>query len=172
MKQSKTTQWINKHYQSNLKDSDYNHVKDFLLLWNLLENDIFANNFAIPTAELKIDSFIIAGRISEIEINKLFGYFQNKYTEDGIRMSGLFNNLMFRGRDRMEFVENMLLSNNSTLNEKTLAIMIIVWRYRNNLFHGLKDITRINYQKNNFLRANKFLMLMLEANILGQLDTE
>ena len=37
------------------------------------------------------------------------------------------------------------------------------YRYRNNLFHGIKDVTTINYQKDNFIYANKMLKLFIET---------
>lgn len=50
MNQSKLIRWINGRYNVNLYDSD-TPVKNFLLLWNLLENDLFANHFNIQAAE-------------------------------------------------------------------------------------------------------------------------
>ncbi|EXZ17289.1 hypothetical protein M067_4342 [Bacteroides fragilis str. J-143-4] len=41
--------------------------------------------------------------------------------------------------------------------------MAIIYRYRNNLFHGIKDVTTINYQKDNFIYANKMLKLFIET---------
>jgi hypothetical protein len=43
-----------------------------------------------------------------------------------------------------------------------LAISIIIYRYRNNLFHGIKDIPKIDAQIENFKNANSFLISFLD----------
>lgn len=41
--------------------------------------------------------------------------------------------------------------------------MIIIYRFRNKLFHGMKDIGRIDFQKDNIIHSNKFLISQLYA---------
>jgi uncharacterized membrane protein YecN with MAPEG domain len=56
-----------------------------------------------------------------------------------------------------------VLKGNETSSEKVLlAILIIVFRYRNNLFHGEKSIYKLQNQIDNFRNANQFLMLFME----------
>jgi hypothetical protein len=69
--------------------------------------------------------------------------------------------LHFRGNDRRDFVKQVLLANNNTVQDMALAMSIIVYRFRNNLFHGIKEIQVINEQRTNFEQANSFLKSLL-----------
>tara|TARA_B100000614_G_scaffold111617_1_gene100153 strand:- start:1007 stop:1162 length:156 start_codon:yes stop_codon:yes gene_type:complete len=48
-----------------------------------------------------------------------------------------------------------------------LTVLIIVWRFRNNLFHGEKWAYQLQGQLSNFTHANAVLMRLLERH--GQL---
>jgi len=50
--------------------------------------------------------------------------------------------------------------------EKSEAIIRIIFRFRNNLLHGEKDVSKLYEQNNNFKYANKFLMLLVDKNII------
>lgn len=163
MGQRKITQWINQNFNATLTDSDYNHVKDFLLLWNLYESRLFQEKFTIDKAERLIENRINRNRLNHSSFSSILTYFQGRYTKSGIIIYPIFENLNFRPNDREQFVQSTLLNNNPSLKDKILTSAIIIYRFRNNLFHGVKDITQINYQKSNFLHANEFIMRMLES---------
>lgn len=153
----KTTTWINQKFNSTLKDSDFNHIKDFLLLWNLFESKIYHNNFSINEVEGKIQQSL--HNVNQDIVDSTYQYFRKRYVADGVH----WNNLNFRPNDRKQLVRDILDEENSSNERKILSSTIIIYRYRNNLFHGLKDITTINYQKDNFITANKFLMMFIDA---------
>lgn len=83
----------------------------------------------------------------------------------GIITYPTFENLNFRANDRKEFVDDVLVAESPSLRDKILASIIIIFRYRNNLFHGLKDVTQINYQQRNFVTANKMLKMFIETRV-------
>jgi len=51
--------------------------------------------------------------------------------------------------------------------DRILALLMIVWRLRNNLFHGAKWAYQLRDQRENFTQANSVLIRMLEQH--GQL---
>jgi hypothetical protein len=89
-----------------------------------------------------------------------FQYFKNRYTENGTT-NGRFEHLNFRNGDRKEFVANVLLSNENVTSDIVLALSIIVFRYRNNLFHGSKNFMQIALQEENFRNANQVIKSIL-----------
>ncbi len=161
----KTTQWINEKFSVSLTDKDYNGLTEFLLLWNLFEDRLFENNFTIEKAEHYVNDYI--DRFNPDVCNRAFEYFKKRYTdiELGIVTYPLFEKLNFRRNDKKEFVDGVLVADSPSLKDKVLASIIIIFRYRNNLFHGLKDVTQINYQQSNFVIANKMLRMFIETNI-------
>ena len=160
-----TTRWINEKFSVSLTDKDYNRLTEFLLLWNLFEDRLFGNNFKIDRAEQYIDDYI--GEFDLTECDKVFMYFKNRYTNVnlGIITYPIFERLNFRLNDREDFVKDVLVADSPSLRDKILASIIIIFRYRNNLFHGLKDVTQINYQQSNFITANRMLKMFIEIRV-------
>ncbi len=78
-----------------------------------------------------------------------------------------FGRLHFRENDRQELVKKVLLGDESTTAEKLAACLIIVFRYRNNYFHGIKWATEFRGQQENFERSSKLL-----ADVLDLLNNE
>ena len=150
------TEWINNRFGLQLSDDDLRNVKNFSLIWNIYENIVFQSNFSIACAEQKY-----ANRIFNIdEIQPTFEYFKNRYISNGAT-NGRFNQLRFRANDRKDFVHDVLLENITDNSNKILAITIIIYRFRNNLFHGLKDYRVIDQQDENFKNANKFIIIIM-----------
>ena len=63
-----------------------------------------------------------------------------------------------------KFVKRILLHGSDDSSETIKAIILIIYRYRNNLFHGEKEIDLLPNQAEGFIRANKFLIACLDAN--------
>jgi hypothetical protein len=148
--------WINTRFETNLTEESLNEIKNFTLLWNIYDNLIFNRHFSIQQLEIEIGE-------RDLDYNNfqiIYEYFQNRYISDG-HTNELFRNLNFRRNDRGILVKNALIENNSSINIKILAIGIIVYRLRNNLFHGIKDFHYLNGQIENFRNANRFLQAFI-----------
>ena len=63
-------------------------------------------------------------------------HFRQRYVSDG-GTNHKFQSLHFRKNDRRELVEAVLLGNDVPPTEMVKALLIIAFRLRNNLFHGL-----------------------------------
>jgi hypothetical protein len=149
--------WLNNRFGINLNEEDLTNVKDFTLIWNVFESSIFRSSFSIAKTEQKLKQ-------QQFDINdfqQFLDYFKNRYVTNST-INGRFQNLNFRRNDRETLVTEVLLGNNENANDVLLAMIIIVYRFRNNLFHGEKDIQVIDQQKTNFKNANELLQLLLE----------
>lgn len=150
-------EWLNNRFGIDLSENDLISVKDFALIWNVFESNVCLSSFSIQTVEDELKNH-------NFEINEFIpflDYFKNRYITNGT-VNGRFQHLNFRNNDRKEHVENVLLGNNINTKEIILAIVIIVYRLRNNLFHGVKNIQVIDEQRPNFENANGFLQLLLD----------
>lgn len=154
--QSIVTEWINNRFGVNLNDQDLSSIKDFSLIWNVFEDTVCSNNFSIATAETQI----LTRQLNLQEFQNTLDYFKNRYVENG-STNQRFGFLHFRPNDREDFVRQVLLGNITDTHQIVLAITIIVYRFRNNLFHGMKDIRVIDQQRDNFQHANSFLTTLL-----------
>jgi len=131
---------------------------DFVILWNLFESRLFGSGYSpkkITALSLKVPSEVI---------QKTLFYFKGRYVEKGL-LNRRYELLRLRGEtDKQPLVEDVLLGKQTAEDAQIEAIIIIIGRYRNNLFHGLKEISSIDLQKENFDIANEFLMTVLECN--------
>ena len=157
------TEWINSKLGSALDEKAIKSIKDFSLVWNIFEDRACDNDASLSVLEKFIDS--ISGFLVGAEeiITNTFEYFKKKYVDkDKINLRFTFLNL--RASDNRAFVESTLLAKTPSLRDKALASLIIISRYRNNLYHALTDMTQIHEQKENFKIANRFLAATLEIS--------
>ena len=166
-------EWINLNIDNSqdiLNSNNIPNIFAFTLLWNLYEdlfwtrntdntnNQAYSLRKALEIIESKKDKF------DESVITPIFCYYHTRYQE-----LSKFENLKFRdsGADR-EAKEKIELMLNSTIqhsiSNKLYFIMAIVFRFRNNLFHGEKQLIHIQYQEENFKYANQFLMHIIEKS--------
>jgi len=157
------TDWINSKLGSALDEKAIRSIKDFSLVWNIFEDRACGNDASLPVLEKFIDrisGFLVA---AEEMITNTYGYFKKKYVDkDRINLKFTFLNLS--KTDNPAFVESTLLAESPSLRDKALTSLIIISRYRNNLYHALKDMTQIHEQKENFRMANRFLATILEIS--------
>jgi hypothetical protein len=74
-----------------------------------------------------------------------------------------FESLRLRPRDEPELVLAVLNRTNEDIVDKVFALFMVVYRLRNNLFHGYKWAYRLRDQKSNFENASRVLMVALSA---------
>jgi len=149
-------EWINNRFGTNFTENDLGSIKDFALAWNIFENLVCNNSCSVNQ---------LAQRLNQIDFEigdftEPLEYFKNRYVSNGVT-NGRFEHLNFRPNDRREIVEGVLLGQNNLTRDIVFALSIIVFRYRNNLFHGLKQIENIDQQRENFENANLVLTKIL-----------
>lgn len=69
-------------------------------------------------------------------------------------------NLSTKSKDQ-KLVESVLLGTENTLEKKLACCLIIIYRFRNNFFHGEKWVHNFKDQQENFEMSNRFLVWCL-----------
>ena len=90
-------------------------------------------------------------------------HFSDRYY-DGTNLTPAFDALHFRANDRRSLVERAVRRQSSDDAEILSAILIIILRLRNNLFHGVKWSYGIQGQLQNFRSANDVLMSVMSLH--------
>lgn len=134
----------------------------FSYIWNLFEKDVCNKNAQIRNVSQYIDPLVYIDKRSEV-IDDLWSYFKNRYT-DKSNVSDKFESFVFNDDCIKEKVKESLLNNCATTTEKMETMLRIVFRLRNNLFHGEKDITKLYEQNELFYKANHLLTIVLDLN--------
>ena len=154
----KPSAWLEKtvpDYQL-LSDQERDAIKDFTLLWTLYEGRILdtrgnANRVIKAVSSLKDSGTLVLERC-----RPAIEYFIARHF-DGTDLTYAFDELQLRRCDHRPLVKKVLRRQTSDEAEVLSAILIIVFRLRNNLFHGVKWISGIKGQLDNFTNANNTL---------------
>lgn len=160
------TAWIaaNTYGGTELSDEATSAVAHFTTMWNFFENVLCGNHASIAAFERiaqDID-FASAPTASLEALEQCLSFWKFRYqTPDGF--ANRFDGLYFRPKDRRDHVEAVLIGRRARLSDKALALMIIVYRLRNNLFHGLKTLDMLNDQAPNLDNASRCLAAILES---------
>jgi hypothetical protein len=161
--------WLKKYFPSDsIVEEDIPDVLNFCLMWNLFESKVCETltDYSLTRFIDKIDYFI--KKLKNIEFlingnqNNPFSYFEERYVTDG-KVNYKFNSLHFKSSDRKPLVKSVLEKEEEDSCSILLALLIIIYRLRNNLFHGIKPIRELKEQNINFEVANRLLANILDV---------
>ena len=157
---SNVIKWINEKIinegTDRIEATDIDEIRDFALLWNLFESIFCNRNANLPKIFQVVDNCV--NHLVEEKYDTIFQYFYNRYKNDSDKLEAL----RLKG-DAKSIVEHVLNDTYVDKNNKLKFIMSIIYRYRNNLFHGEKNMRYIQLQKENFKQTNAFLMYFIET---------
>lgn len=173
---SKDYDQIKKYIEADVNPDVRLLISDFAILWNNYEKYLFSDFNGNPFYRFsklinsENNSRSVIDRIMnamtpeyETEILNLY----DKFIDYFKRKHGTFNARLFidkysvRKGDISEEELNDLIENQS-LKNKYLFLMLMVGRVRNNMFHGIKQISDLNNQKELFEICNRLLTLSLD----------
>ncbi len=158
-------EWLKIYFNKNemFEHNEIKAISDFSILWNLFENKLCGNN-ANANCFSRISNIYSTRQPLIAIINSSIEYFKERYVDVNSNFKPLFNGLLFRSNDNQELVKDVLLDCRNSTSSKIEALLIIIYRFRCNLFHGSKDIETIHLQNVNFEIINQFLVKLLEEN--------
>jgi hypothetical protein len=140
-------------------------VRDFALLWSFYEGMYLNTHGSANSITQAVRLLNAQGKLT-LKLKPLraaLEHFISRYF-DGSDFTWHFNDLNFRPNDRESLVRNVLSGQMSEDVDVLTALLIIVLRLRNNLFHGLKWQDGIRDQLGNFRSANDILMAVIEMD--------
>ena len=159
------TEWLEKHAYGyeNLSGKERQAIAGFSILWSLFEAQALGRSANAQKIVEKCNALCARpiGSVREDCFSDSLAYFRKRYTKDR-ETNSHFERLHFRQNDLRNLVENVLLYRESTTADKLAACLIIIFRYRNNYFHGIKWATEFRDQQKNFEESNKLLAFVLD----------
>lgn len=165
---SMSEQWLETRAPGfrDLPNADRRVIFDFSFLWSLFEAQIMENFARADRIREKVDAWAADGTLDAAQYDLQLDYFRNRYFANGA-LTYHFPYLELRASDHPSLVQAVIEGANDDPRDRMLALLMIVWRLRNNLFHGAKWAYQLRDQRENFTQANSVLMRMLEQH--GQL---
>lgn len=153
--------WISNNYADVYIDEETQRaVVNFSLMWNVFEGQFCDNGANVAKFELLAEE-ITKRNYPEQEVKEIFLFYRNLFIENG-ETNWRFESLEFRRNDRKDFVKEVILNHNHISKDAFWAALIIIYRIRNNLFHGVKAFHLLHNQSENLNTASAFLALIME----------
>lgn len=146
-----------------LPEPDRRAIFDFAFLWSLFEAQVMGNFARADRIRERVDQWAAAGTLQADHYDGELAYFRDRYFAEGA-LTYHFPHLGLRPSDHPQLVESVITGANNDPRDRMLAVLMIVWRFRNNLFHGAKWSYQLRDQRENFTHANAILMRLLEQH--------
>lgn len=155
--------WLNAHAPGfrDLPGADRQAIFEFSFLWSLFEAQIMDNYARADLIRQRVGSWATEGTLEADRYDAELFYFRNRYFNNGA-LTYHFPHLNLRAADSLETVKAVIEGTSNAPHDRILCLLMIVWRLRNNLFHGEKWAYQLRDQLENFIHANSVLMRVLE----------
>jgi hypothetical protein len=138
-------------------------IADFALLWTCFESKLLATEGNPKNILALAERVVEAGGIPAERFTPILACFRNRYVNDG-SFTHHFENLHFGKSDYQSVVKKALLGTTDDRNDLLYASLLIVFRYRNNLFHGNKWAQGVRDQQGNFQKAIELMQAVMEVH--------
>lgn len=157
--------WLRTHAPgfNQLSQAEHDAITDFSLLWGLFESRVLDTRGSAHAICDVVDKCLDDGRFAPDLFDPELVYFKNRYHPDG-HFTHHFDGLLLRRPDHAPMVRAVLAGVDAEPKHRLAAALIVVFRYRNNLFHGVKWQYALADQLSNFTNANRILMKALERH--------
>lgn len=162
---TKTVEWLSAKAPgfNRLSDDERRAISDFALLWSLFESRILDTRGSAAAICKMVDAWQQAGTLDASPFDPELAYFRQRYFADG-DVTYHFDHLHLRKNDQEALVRAVINGSDNDARNRVVVILIVIFRYRNSLFHGVKWQYKLAGQLDNFNAANAVLMKVLERH--------
>ena len=156
-------EWLNQKAPGfrHLSPEERDATMQFALLWSLFEAKALNTRANANSILALVHNWHAQDRLDAAVFSEPIEHFKNRYFSQG-QLTHHFHGLHFRNGDNRELVQAVMSGANTDPADSVSALLIVVYRLRNNLFHGLKWADELRDQLNNFNHANAALMCALD----------
>jgi hypothetical protein len=163
--QMSVTNWLERNARGfpERSEEERNAIMQFSLLWSLFEARTLETSGDADSILAVSRRWANKGLLTGETFKHELAYFRKRYRADK-GFTYRFNYLNLRRSDKRDLVERVLKGETADLAEVTAALLIIVYRLRNNFFHGVKWAYEIRDQLENFNHGNSVLMQAIELH--------
>jgi hypothetical protein len=141
-----------------LPREDREAIFQFALLWSLFEAKALQTRASAHSILALVHERAAQNRLTAQAFEPSLLYFRERYFANGTATQH-FAGLHLRANDNPGLVQQVLEGVNNNPADSVAALLIVIYRLRNNLFHGVKWAYGIQGQRANFENANAALMI-------------
>lgn len=160
-----TIQWleINAAGFAELSQEERSAPMHFSLLWSYFEAEALGTNGSSNRIETWLRSLYDCGKLDTERFACALTYFKERYFCNG-QFTQSFHSLGLRENDKLDLVTNVISGRNVVPIDGVVALFIVIYRFRNNYFHGPKWAYHLQDQLTNFKSANESIMTIIDMS--------
>lgn len=159
----KVFDWLKSYFPyTDIVEEDMSSVLHFCLMWSLFESKVCEKHASVGKIKSFTKRLNKEKSLKQTDFDPYLLYFQKRYLTKG-KTNDRFDKLRISSIYR-EHVESVLKKEETKNASIILALLIIIYRLRNTLFHGEKPIIALNDQNINFDVSNRFLAQVLDLH--------
>lgn len=141
-----------------LSEDERAAIRDFSMLWSLFEGTVLGASGNADALIAMVDGLQDRGAVDVGPLAPAIAHFCGRYYANGAFTPAFDEHLHFKRRDHRPVAEAFVSGATNDPSEILKGLLIVVYRLRNNLFHGIKWTYKIQGQLENFRHANAALM--------------
>lgn len=147
---------------SQLQPDEKSAIYDFSLLWSIFEGSKLSCNCNVRKLRQFVSQVKQRGCLGNFNIDEYVQYLQSRYYVDG-SFTHHYEQLHVDRSGNPSEVLDMLCNDRCSKEKQLIGCLVVIFRLRNNLFHGEKWQYQIQGQLNNFQYANEFLRNLMDG---------
>ena len=150
--------WVKEYFGLSVNDKSLdntNNSLEFIWVWSIFEHKYLKDS---RTNKSYNDQLVDISQIfpkSRIDIDSIYGFLHNRYFQKG-KTTKFFGNLNFDDKWKKQ-IKEILKKKEPSPEEKLKLILLILYKFRCNLFHGKKDPLLWKNFNDIFYYLNSFL---------------
>lgn len=158
-------EWLNRYAPGlqALTPEERDAITHFSFLWTLFEAMVLETRASANAIVKILRRWAGDGILAADTFERQLAYFRDRHVADG-EFTYHFDHQHLRQNDAPALVKKVLTGENTEPEDIAAAVLIIVYRFRNNLFHGVKWSYELQGQLENFTHANAALMRAIELH--------
>lgn len=141
-------------------------IQHFTFLWSIYENRLLGGQAFPRIIRKRVEQDIASDLLNPADFHGPLNYFTRRYVDTSGQFNSNFADLRLRDDDGEDLVKDVLIGSLRDFSSVAFALLLIVYRLRNNLFHGNKWDYGLIGQQQNFDTANDILMACMERHSL------
>lgn len=145
-----------------LEAEDQNAIVEFALLWTYFEADSLAAEANGCNIVALAEKIVKAGGILPARFKPLLVHFRERYLKAG-NFTRRYDQLRFGKSDYETVVKNVLIGATDDGLDQLSALLLIVFRLKNSLFHGNKWADNVRDQRKTVDTAIELLKAVMEV---------
>ena len=158
-----TMAWIEKKVPefSQVCENEREVIYDFLFLWSLFEGSVLNCHCNVEEIRKLVSTREQQNGLGAFNFSPYVDYLRNRYYANGSLTHHYQHLYVERSGNPAEVLE-MLCNQGCTKSVQLIGCLVVVFRLRNNLFHGEKWSYQLQGQLDNFRQANEFLRNLMD----------